>query len=218
MNQLTLENIDQLDWSKESGLLPAIVQNANSGIVLMLGYVNQASLLATLQSRLVTFFSRSRQTLWVKGETSGHALDLVSAHFDCDRDSILILANPRGPTCHTGDASCFGSGVLRKDAINDIDFLKTLEAIVRDRMQSHSSSPQFANSYTAKLFASGIDRMAQKVGEEAVETVIEAKNNNLEKFQSEAADLLFHLTVLLAAKGTSLAEVAQVLRKRNTRS
>lgn len=201
MNQLQL---DQLNFAKASdGLLPAIVQDANTRSVLMQGYVNRAALEKTLETGLVTFYSRSKQRLWTKGETSKNYLRLVSAHPDCDQDSILLLAHPDGPTCHTGDDTCWGE-------VNQGNFLDHLERTIQHRRDNPRES-----SYTSKLLARGINKVAQKVGEEAVELVIEAKDDDKDLFLGEAADLMYHYLVLLAAKGYALEEVREVLRGRH---
>lgn len=201
MNQLQL---DKLNFAKSpDGLLPAIVQDASTRSVLMQGYVNRAALEKTLETGLVTFYSRSKQRLWTKGETSKNYLHLVSAHPDCDRDSLLLLAKPDGPTCHTGDDTCWGE-------TNQGDFLDHLERTIQHRRDNPSE-----HSYTSKLLARGINKVAQKVGEEAVELVIEAKDDDKDLFLGEAADLMYHYIVLLAAKGFSLEEVREVLRGRH---
>jgi phosphoribosyl-ATP pyrophosphohydrolase/phosphoribosyl-AMP cyclohydrolase len=195
---------DQLAFDKAAdGLLPAIVQDARTRTVLMQGYMNRESLDVTLQKGLVTFFSRSKQRLWTKGESSGNVLKLVSIHPDCDQDSLLVLAEPVGPTCHTGDDTCWGE-------VNRGDFLDHLERTIQHRRDNPSEK-----SYTSKLLARGINKVAQKVGEEAVELVIEAKDDNKELFLGEAADLMYHYIVLLAAKGYSLEDVREVLRGRH---
>jgi phosphoribosyl-ATP pyrophosphohydrolase/phosphoribosyl-AMP cyclohydrolase len=192
-----------LQWSKGGGLLPAVVQDVKSGRVLMLGYMNEESLKRTLKSGRVTFFSRSRGKLWVKGETSGNSLRLRGISRDCDSDALLVLAEPKGPTCHTGAASCFDAGET------DFGFLALLEDIIEGRRRDKPKG-----SYTASLFAAGIDRIAQKVGEEGVETALAARGPK-KKLHAEAADLLFHLAVLLRAKGSSLRDVAKELARRN---
>ncbi|MCO5231065.1 MAG: bifunctional phosphoribosyl-AMP cyclohydrolase/phosphoribosyl-ATP diphosphatase HisIE [Chitinophagales bacterium] len=194
----------QADFSK--GLLPAIIQDAITGQVLMLGYMNEESFIKTQESGKVTFFSRSRNTLWTKGETSGNFLLVNSIHVDCDLDTILIQATPEGPTCHEGTGTCWAN-----DNVDEFGFLHYLERLILDR----KTNPQ-EGSYTNHLFNKGINRIAQKVGEEAIEVVIEAKDNNDELFKGEAADLLFHLLVLLAEKNISLNEVVDVLRKRHS--
>lgn len=185
------------------GLMPVIVQDALSGMVLMLGFMNAEALEKTQASGRVTFFSRSKQRLWVKGETSGHFLDLVSISADCDQDTLLVMANPRGPVCHTGSDTCFNE-------TNPAFSLSHLEAVIRDRKENPG-----AGSYTSSLFAKGINKIAQKVGEEAVELVIESKDDNETLFLNEAADLMFHYLILLQAKGYQLDDVIRVLADRH---
>lgn len=193
----------KLDWKKQKGLLPAIVQDAANGTVLMLGYMDRQALAKTQKTGKVVFFSRSKGRLWMKGESSGHVLHLRSIYYDCDGDALLIKATPVGPTCHTGALSCFdGSGPL--------DFLQQLDSVIAQRLKEKPK-----DSYIAGLAKRGLDRIAQKVGEEAVETVIAAKNNNTTVLLEEASDLVFHLMVLLRAKGRSLADVSVLLRKRH---
>jgi phosphoribosyl-ATP pyrophosphohydrolase/phosphoribosyl-AMP cyclohydrolase len=194
-----------IDFSKMNGLIPAIVQDAVSGKVLMQGYMNEEALEKTKESGMVTFFSRSKNRLWTKGETSGNFMELVSIAGDCDGDSILVKANPRGPVCHTGSDTCWDEENSSKTG-----FIDQLRAIIKDRKNNPSDK-----SYTASLFAKGINKVAQKVGEEAVEIVIEAKDENKELFLGEAADLLFHYLVLLEAKGYELDEVMEVLIDRH---
>lgn len=196
-----------LDWSKGDGLLPAIVQHRSSGAVLMLGYMDRAALAQTLQSGKVTFFSRSKQRLWTKGETSGNLLLLDSLHADCDGDTILVLAEPQGPTCHRGTASCFGD-----EATAELAFLGELDALVAKRERERP-----AGSYTTKLFEGGARRIAQKVGEEGVETALAAVAQDEAALTGEAADLVFHLLVLLRARGLALADVVRVLHARHKR-
>lgn len=188
-----------------NGLVPAIVQDAISGKVLMQGYMNEEAFAKTEETKMVTFYSRSKERLWTKGETSGNFMELVSLAVDCDRDSILVKANPRGPVCHTGSDTCF-------DEVNSskTGFIDQLRAIIKDRKNNPSDQ-----SYTASLFAKGINKVAQKVGEEAVEIVIEAKDDNKDLFMGEAADLLYHYLVLLEAKGYELDEVMEVLIARH---
>ncbi len=186
------------------GLLPCIVQDNKTNKVLMLGFMNEAALQKTIELKRVTFFSRSKQRLWTKGESSGNFLNLVSMLADCDNDSLLIKVNPQGPVCHTGDDTCFAE--INKGE----DFLQTLETIIDERLQN----PQ-ENSYINKLFARGINKVAQKVGEEAVELVIEAKDDNEQLFKEEAADLLFHYLLLLKAKNVSLNDIKAVLQQRH---
>ena len=193
----------ELSWAK--GLLPAIIQDAETGEVLMLGYMNAESLEKTQETGRVTFYSRSRQRLWTKGETSGNFLDVVEIQPDCDKDALLIRARAHGPTCHRGTRSCFDAAEGAQGV------LARLESTIRQRFESADPGA----SYVARLAHAGIDRMAQKVGEEAVETVIASKNPEVEPFESEAADLLFHLLVLLHARGSSLARVTAILEGRS---
>jgi phosphoribosyl-ATP pyrophosphohydrolase/phosphoribosyl-AMP cyclohydrolase len=196
---------ESIDFSKMAdGLAPAIVQDVETRKVLMLGYMNAAALTKTLQSGLVTFFSRSKQRLWTKGETSGHVLHVREVLADCDQDAILIKASPNGPVCHTGDDTCWGENNI------SAGFLKRLEQIIAKR-----SGSDVEHSYTARLLAEGLPKIAQKVGEEAVETIIEALGDNRERLLEESADLLFHLLVLLHAKSVRLEEVEAVLERRN---
>lgn len=189
------------------GLIPTIVQDADTRAVLMLGFMNAEALIITQETGRVTFFSRSRQELWIKGATSGNYLDVVSIAPDCDEDTMLILARPTGPVCHTGAATCFGEANSRRAT----NFLLELENIIDDRRRSNGN-----DSYVAGLFRRGINRIAQKVGEEAVELVIEAKDDDIRRFRSEAADLLFHYLVLLRAKGLSIKNVTEELRERQS--
>ena len=195
----------QLDWAKGDGLLPAVVQHWRSGAVLMLGYMNADALAQTQQTGKVTFFSRSKQRLWTKGETSGHFLLLKSLRGDCDNDTILIQAEPIGPTCHKGTQSCFGDG-----AEPPLAFLAELDALVAQRERERP-----AGSYTTKLFKGGIRRIAQKVGEEGVETALAAVAQDEAALRSESADLIFHLLVLLRARGVEFADVVEELRARH---
>jgi phosphoribosyl-ATP pyrophosphohydrolase/phosphoribosyl-AMP cyclohydrolase len=195
----------RIDFKKMDGLVPAIVQDALSGVVLMQGYMNEEALEKTKETNMVTFFSRSKNRLWTKGETSGNFMELVSIAVDCDGDSILVKANPRGPVCHTGSDTCFDEVNASKTG-----FIDQLRAIIKDRKNNPTDK-----SYTASLFAKGINKVAQKVGEEAVEIVIEAKDDNKELFMGEAADLLYHYLVLLEAKGYELDEVMDVLIERH---
>ena len=195
-----------LDYTKHpDGLVPAIVQDANTKQVLMLGYMNADAVAKTNDSKQVTFFSRSKNRLWTKGEESGHVLELVSMAVDCDSDTLLIQANPKGPTCHKGSDTCWNEA--NKPSYG---FLSALEGIIENRKNNPTEK-----SYVASLFAEGINKIAQKVGEEAVETVIEAKDNNENLFLNESADLLFHYLILLQAKGYSLQDVVGVLEKRH---
>ena len=202
-------DINSLDFKKGDGLIPAIVQDAKTYRVLMLGYMNEDAVKQTLEDELVTFFSRSKGRLWTKGETSGNTLQLVDMQADCDNDSILVLANPNGPTCHTGETSCFHEKKF-KPKKHKLDFLLDLEALIYDRKAEMPDG-----SYTTYLFDKGIDKIAQKVGEEAVETVIESKNNKKKKLVGEVADLLFHLIVLMAEKEVSIKKVVKKLKKRH---
>lgn len=198
-------DLSRLDWPKGDGLLPAVVQHWLSGEVLMLGYMNADALAETQRSGHVTFWSRSKQRLWTKGESSGHVLALKSIRADCDADTLLVQAEPHGPTCHNGTSSCFGDGVRPP-----LGFLAELDALVARR---HAERPQ--GSYTTTLFEGGVRRIAQKVGEEGVESALAAVVQGDEDLLGEAADLLFHLTVLLRARGLSLADVAEVLARRH---
>ena len=197
--------MNEIDFEKGGGLVPAIIQDANNGKVLMLGYMNQEALDLTKESGKVTFYSRSKERLWTKGETSGHYLLLDSVTVDCDGDTLLVKATPQGPTCHLGQETCFGN--LESD---DIFFLNELQKIIEHRKLN---APE--GSYTTTLFASGINKIAQKVGEEAVEVVIEAKDSNTDKLKEETADLLFHLLVLLEHKEVKLVDVVKVLKSRH---
>ncbi|MDX1443230.1 MAG: bifunctional phosphoribosyl-AMP cyclohydrolase/phosphoribosyl-ATP diphosphatase HisIE [Gammaproteobacteria bacterium] len=198
-------DFDSLDWDKSGdGLLPAVVQDADTGTVLMLGYQDRTALEETFRRGRVVFFSRSRQELWEKGETSGNTLEFVGATPDCDLDTILIHARPTGPVCHTGAPACFS------DAEPPLAFLAALERVVTSRKDADADS-----SYTAKLFADGVKRIAQKVGEEGVETALAATAGEEDELRSEAADLLYHLTVLLAASGLSLRDVISELESRH---
>lgn len=195
------------DFSKEkNGLLPAIIQDANTGKVLMLGYINAESLAKTIETNKVTFFSRSKNRLWTKGEESGHFLEVVEIKIDCDNDTFLIKVNPTGAVCHTGSDTCWNE---KNEAA--FSFLYELETIIADRKKNPKEG-----SYTNLLFDKGINKIAQKVGEEAVEVVIEAKDNNDELFKNETADLLFHLLVLLCEKNISLNEILDVLKQRHS--
>jgi len=196
------------DFAKGDGLLPAIVQHAQSGEVLMLGYMDEAALARTRASGLVTFFSRSKQRLWTKGEISGDSLTLIDIRLDCDADTFLVRAMPAGPTCHTGTSSCFGD-----DVKPPLGFLAELEALVASR---HAERPD--GSYTTKLFEGGIRRMAQKVGEEGVEAALAAVAEDDDALIGEAADLVFHLMVVLRARGIGFDAIAAKLAARHTGS
>ncbi len=200
-------NLDptQLDWAKGDGLLPVIVQHWLSGEVLMLGYMNAQALATTQATGLVTFFSRGKQRLWTKGETSGHVLALKSLRMDCDADTVLVLAEPHGPTCHKGTRSCFGD-----DVTPPLGFLAELDALVARR---HAERPP--GSYTTTLFEGGIRRLAQKVGEEGVETALAAVAQDDAALLGESADLIFHLIVTLRARGLGLGDVAALLAERH---
>ncbi|HRQ64499.1 MAG TPA: bifunctional phosphoribosyl-AMP cyclohydrolase/phosphoribosyl-ATP diphosphatase HisIE [Xanthomonadaceae bacterium] len=193
----------QPDFAKQDGLVPAIVQDADSGQVLMLGYMNEAALAATRTSGHVTFFSRSKGRLWTKGESSGNVLELVSIAQDCDADALLVQARPRGPTCHLGTASCFGEARIG-------GVLGRLDALVAARAVERPDG-----SYTTQLFESGIKRIAQKVGEEGLETALAAVGEDAAALTGESADLLYHLLVLLRARGLGFAEVLKVLADRH---
>ena len=196
-----------IDFTKyRDGLAPAIVQDASTKNVLMLGFMNQAAVDATISLQKVTFFSRSKNRLWTKGEESGNSLNYISMALDCDQDSLLIQANPVGPVCHTGADTCWGAE--NKQASHD--FLAQLEQVIEQRK---TASPE--SSYVAGLFAKGMNKIAQKVGEEAVELVIEAKDQNNELFLEESADLLFHYLMLLQARGFKLADVVKILKMRH---
>lgn len=201
-----------IDFDKSpEGLVPAIVQDAVTKKVLMLAYMNRESYEKTLETGLVTFYSRSRQQLWTKGESSGNYLKLRELSIDCDGDTILVQALPQGPVCHTGDDTCFAD-TNDPRASEGIEFLSYLEGVINDRKKN----PQ-EGSYTNHLFTKGVNKIAQKVGEEAVELVIEAKDDDKQLFCGEAADLLYHLIVLLAHKGYTLEEVLAVLKERHSR-
>lgn len=193
----------KLDFTKTDGLIPVIIQDATTGNVLMLGYMNQVALDKTIAENRVTFFSRSKNRLWTKGETTGNFLNVVSIQEDCDNDTLLIKVNAVGPTCHTGKTSCFGE-------LQSKGFVYTLEQTISDRIDADADE-----SYTNQLYKKGINKVAQKLGEEAVELVIEAKDDNDELFLNEAADLLYHYLVLLKAKGKKLEEVETVLQRRS---
>lgn len=196
-------DITKLDFKKSEGLIPCIVQDANTRVVLMLGYMNEEALTKTLSEKRLTFFSRTKKRLWTKGETSGNFLNLLDVTADCDNDTLLFKVNATGPACHTGADTCFNE----KNEELGINFLETI-------IQERKNNPK-EGSYTNQLLNSGINKVAQKVGEEAVELVIEAKDNNKELFLGEAADLMYHYQVLLAAKGFSMKEVVAVLKSRH---
>nr|WP_294930995.1 bifunctional phosphoribosyl-AMP cyclohydrolase/phosphoribosyl-ATP diphosphatase HisIE [uncultured Flavobacterium sp.] len=194
-----------IDIKSAHGLIPAIIQDSETKNVLMMGYMNEESLQKTIETQKVTFFSRSKQRLWTKGEESGNFLNLVDIKNDCDGDTLLIQARPVGPTCHTGADTCW-----QEENKESYGFLSHLEATIATRRENADSE----QSYVASLFAKGINKIAQKVGEEAVEVVIEAKDNNDDLFLSESADLLFHYLILLQAKGFQLNDVVDILKKR----
>ena len=195
----------KLDFAKNNGLIPAIVQDAQTKTVLMLGYMNEEALRKTKETGLVTFFSRSRQTLWTKGETSGNYLKLTDILVDCDQDTLLVKAVPSGPVCHLGTDTCFAENNRQSPV-----FLEYLETVLEDRKQH--PTPE---SYTARLFENGINRIAQKVGEEATEVVIDGVNGSDERLAEESADLIYHLLVLLKARNLSLRDVIKVLEERH---
>jgi len=197
----------KIDFEKGNGLVPVIIQHYQTNTVLMLGYMNKEALEETKEIGKATFFSRSKNRLWTKGETSGNHLIVKDILIDCDQDTILIKADPIGPTCHTGSDTCFNEVVKPND-----DFLYQLEEIIADRKNNPTDK-----SYTASLFQKGINKIAQKVGEEATEVVIEAMDNNKELLKEETSDLLYHLLVLLAEKEIPLSEISTVLRKRHSK-
>ena len=203
---LTKEDIKTLDWEKTGELIPVVVQDACSGQVLMLGCMNPEALEKTLETKKVTFWSRTKGRLWTKGETSGNWLDIVSVAADCDCDTLLIRVIPHGPTCHTGSKTCFGEAVPETEG-----FIRYLQSVIRGR---HAEMPE--GSYTSKLFNRGVNKIAQKVGEEAVETVIEAVAQNREAMIYEASDLVYHLLVLLEATGCSIADLEKELARRHS--
>ncbi len=194
----------EIDFNKSQGLVPAIIQDAKTAVVLMLGYMNEEAFAKTKESGKVTFFSRTKNRIWTKGEESGNFLNVIDIKIDCDNDTLLIKANPVGPTCHTGADTCWSEKNIPSD------FLSHLESTIQNRRDNPSSV-----SYTSKLLKRGINKVAQKVGEEAVELVIEAKDNDKELFMNEAADLMYHYLVLLAAKNYTLNEVIDILKERH---
>lgn len=198
-------NPELLDFQKMNGLIPCIIQDATTQKVLMVGFMNEEALKKTIKEKRVTLFSRSKQRLWTKGETSGNFLATVEILSDCDHDSLLIKAKPRGPVCHTGADTCFSE-------VNESAGVEFLENIIHQRKLNPKEG-----SYTTTLFTAGINKIAQKVGEEAVELVIESKDSNKELFLNEAADLMYHYLVLLAAKGHTLGDVVKVLRQRHAK-
>ncbi|WP_088329187.1 bifunctional phosphoribosyl-AMP cyclohydrolase/phosphoribosyl-ATP diphosphatase HisIE [Lacimicrobium sp. SS2-24] len=202
---ITQSNSDKLAWEKMDNLIPVVVQHAISGKILMQAYMNPEALAKTLQSQKVTFYSRSKQRLWTKGESSGHTLDLVELSTDCDQDALIALALPNGPTCHLGTPSCWHQG-----ATPALTFVAELEQLLAQRKHASADS-----SYTASLYAKGIKRIAQKVGEEGVETALAATVQDLDELKNESADLLYHLIVLLQASNLNLSDVIQVLQERH---
>jgi phosphoribosyl-AMP cyclohydrolase / phosphoribosyl-ATP pyrophosphohydrolase len=192
-----------IDFTKLDGLVPCVVQDSETNIVLMVGFMNEAAYRKTLEEKRVTFFSRTKKRLWTKGETSGNYLELVDILVDCDQDTLLVKARPHGPTCHTGADTCFNE-------TNNAWTLEALEKLILDRKKN----PQ-TGSYTNSLFEKGINKVAQKVGEEAIELVIESKDDNKDLFLGEAADLMYHYLVLLAAKDFTLQDVLKVLAERH---
>lgn len=195
-----------INFEKLGGLVPAIIQDVHTNAVLMLGFMNQEAYEKTIAEKKVTFYSRTKERLWTKGETSGNFLNVVDIKIDCDQDTLLIKAEPIGPTCHTGAETCF----FEKNQTADLAFLNKLIATIHNRKTEVNET-----SYTQSLFKKGINKVAQKVGEEAVELVIEAKDNNDELFKGEAADLLFHYLVLLEAKNIPFSEILTVLKQRH---
>jgi phosphoribosyl-AMP cyclohydrolase / phosphoribosyl-ATP pyrophosphohydrolase len=205
---LLFADVEMLDFAKGGGLLPVIVQHARTGTVLMLGYMNREALVATLAQRRVVFFSRSKQRLWEKGETSGNALEVEQIHSDCDGDTLLVSAWPRGPVCHSGSGSCFGDPIAETG--RGTNFLATLEDVIRQRLEVRPPG-----SYTARLVDAGWQRIAQKVGEEGVEVALAAAGGNDREVVREVADLFYHVLVLLKARGLSLERVLNELESRH---
>lgn len=197
--------LSNIDYDKTNGLVPAIIQDGKTKNVLMVGYMNDEALTKTKETGKVTFFSRTKNRLWTKGEESGNFLELKDIKLDCDNDTLLIQVKPVGPTCHKGTDTCWG-----EDNSSNFGFLSTLESVIKDRYDHPDEK-----SYTSSLFKKGINKVAQKVGEEAVEVVIEAKDDNEELFLNESADLLYHYMILLRAKGYNLQDVVEVLEKRH---
>ena len=206
--KFTPDEIERIDWDKNDGLVPAIVQHAGSGRVLMLGYMDRAALAATLARDRVVFFSRSKQRLWEKGETSGNFLQLIDIRYDCDADTLLVIARPEGPVCHTGSSSCFGDEPLTAAA--PLSFLLELEQLIAQRI---AEAPE--GSYTARLYARGLRRVAQKVGEEGVEVALAGAGESDDALIGECADLVYHLLVLLRSRSLPLAAVIEELRRRH---
>jgi phosphoribosyl-ATP pyrophosphohydrolase/phosphoribosyl-AMP cyclohydrolase len=203
-------DVGTIDFGKGDGLVPAIVQHADSGAVLMLGYMNREAVEQTLARKRAVFYSRSKQRLWEKGETTGHTLDVVDTALDCDADTLLITARPRGPACHNGTATCFGNE--KRSGAESLAFLAQLEGVIQQRA---SEKPEA--SYTARLLEKGVARVAQKVGEEGVELALAGVGETDEKVVEESADLLYHLLVLLRARGVPLRDVIRSLESRHSR-
>ena len=208
----------EIDFNKNGdSLVPVIIQDSETKNVLMLGYMNEEAFLKTNQENRVTFFSRSKNRLWTKGEESGNYLEVVNIKNDCDNDTLLIAVNPKGPTCHKGTDTCWG-----EENVQEYGFISELEAIIEDRKKNSEIAPELRqkgdNSYVTSLFDAGMNKIAQKVGEEAVETVIEAKDDNDDLFLNESADLLFHYLILLKAKGFGLENIVKVLKYRHAKS
>jgi phosphoribosyl-ATP pyrophosphohydrolase/phosphoribosyl-AMP cyclohydrolase len=201
-------DIDKIDFAKGDGLVPAIVQDADTGAVLMLGYMNREALDQSLARKRAVFYSRSKRRLWEKGETTGHTLDVVDLAVDCDNDTLLVTARPRGPACHNGTLTCFGDE--SRTAATDISFLAKLEGVIAQRA---AEKPE--DSYTARLLAKGLGKVAQKVGEEGVETALAGAGESEQKLVEESADLVFHLLVLLRARGVKLQDVVRQLEARH---
>jgi phosphoribosyl-ATP pyrophosphohydrolase/phosphoribosyl-AMP cyclohydrolase len=201
-------DISKVDFAKTDGLVPAIVQDADTGAVLMLAYMNREALEQTLARKRAVFFSRSKQRLWEKGETTGHTLDVVDVALDCDNDTLLVTARPRGPACHNGTVTCFGDEP--RSAATGIAFLAKLESVIAQRAVEKPEA-----SYTARLLDKGVKRIAQKVGEEGVETALAGVGESNDKVVEESADLLFHLLVLLRARGIALTDVVRALESRH---
>ncbi len=197
-------DISAIQFDKNTGLIPAVIQDDVTGKVLMLGYMNSEAILKTIETKRVTFYSRSKQRLWTKGEVSGHFLDLVLMATDCDEDTLLVKVNPNGPTCHEGHDTCF------QEINKNSDFISELEAVIHDRKVN-----PIAGSYTTSLFESGIQKIAQKVGEEAVETILEAQSNDDKALVYEASDMIYHLLVLLKAKNLSWTDVVNQLKDKH---
>jgi phosphoribosyl-ATP pyrophosphohydrolase/phosphoribosyl-AMP cyclohydrolase len=193
----------KIDFKKGNGLVPVVIQDNNTLQVLMVGYMNEEAFEKTRKEKIVTFFSRSKSRLWTKGESSGNYLYVEEISPDCDNDSVLMKVKPAGPVCHTGSTACFGEETAK-------GFIYGLEQVINQRIENDTN-----NSYTNKLYKKGINKVAQKVGEEAVELIIEAKDDDLELFKNEAADLLYHLLILLKVKGTNLESIEEVLQKRH---